>query len=46
MQVYLYYTATIIALQLLLLLERTRTEVIFESAASSDTIYFQINICR
>ena len=22
------------------------TEVIFESAASSDTIYFQINICR
>ena len=22
------------------------TEVIFESAASSDTIYFQINSCR
>ena len=26
--------------------DSTKTEVIFESAASSDTIYFQINICR
>ena len=27
-----------------MILDLTETEVIFESAASSDTIYFQINI--
>ena len=26
--------------------DSTETEVIFELAASSDTIYFQINICQ
>ena len=26
--------------------DSTETEVIFESATSSETIYFEINICR